>query len=164
MSRIVRVSLIWCMLSLPVVLLGIVMGSPALVYVGLGMMLAWMALPVLDNAWFLWVLSKVVPHAHLVRTMDHDHEERYVLAYGEPGKVLTGHVYWLAELGELTLYANGLCTAPSYVSFWQYVNKEQAVAQQLTHGGPDWHQLRQMTWRELATYRQSLVYQITMKS
>lgn len=107
----------------------------------------------LDRKWGLTLLSHMLPRTHLVRTVDHDHEIRYVLAYGEPGQVLTGHIYWLAQMGHLKLYPNGYVAGASYVYFWEPVDVDTCTHMHLTYDCVDWSKLKHMTWHEVEEYR-----------
>jgi hypothetical protein len=110
----------------------------------------------LDKRWGLHALSWIIPHTQLVRTLDHDGEVRYALAYGETGQVLTAHVLWLGQIGALHLHPNGYVQGVSYVYFWEPVNSDDKIQMHLTYNCLDLDELKRMAWMERVHYRLSL--------
>lgn len=93
------------------------------------------------------LLAWLLPHHHVVRTMDHDGEVRYALAQGEWGQVLHAHMHWATELGGMHLHPNGLVTGVSYVYFWEPVDQDALSVMHLTYDCKDWHKLQHAGWR-----------------
>ena len=110
----------------------------------------------------LTLLSWIIPHTHLVRTMDHDGEVRHVLAYGQAGEVMLGHLHWLSEASEIQLHPNGYVKGVSYVYFWEPINAEQLAYMHLAYDCQDWHKLTHMRWTQREDYRQRLKDQSKM--
>lgn len=110
----------------------------------------------IDRKWGLCLLSWLIPHTQVVRTLDHDGEVRYALAYGEPGEILTAHVCWLGQLGKMYLHENGYVQGVSYVYFWEPVNLDLKVQMHLTHNCRELDELKHMNWSDRDDYRLSL--------
>ena len=110
----------------------------------------------------LTLLSWIIPHTHLVRTMDHDGQVRHVLAYGEPGQVMHGHLHWLSEAVQIQMYPNGYVAGAGYVYFWEPVDLLARSHMHLTYDCVEWHKLKHMRWIEKEDYRQQLKDQSKM--
>lgn len=108
------------------------------------------------------MLSWLIPHTQVVLTMHHDGDTRFALAYGEPGHILTAHVFWLGEIGDIQLYPNGYVHGSGYVYFWEPVNKDAQIQMHLTYDCMDWQKLQHMTWSDRDDYRQQLKTQIKL--
>ena len=108
------------------------------------------------------LLSWIIPHTHMVRTMDHDGQVRHVLAYGESGQVLHGHLHWLSEIGAIQLHPNGYVEGLCYVYFWEPIHPEQLAYMHLTYDCAEWHKLKHMRWTQREDYRQQLKDQSKM--
>jgi hypothetical protein len=110
-----------------------------------------------DTRWGVTILSWIIPNTQLVRTMDYAGDIQYVLAYGEAGQVLHGHLYWFTEVGELQLHPNGYVWPDiGYVYFWEPTNTDQRACMHLTYDCVQWDKLDKMPWTHREDYRQQL--------
>ena len=109
-----------------------------------------------DRKYGLKLLSVILPNTQLVRTMDYDGEISHVLAYGEAGSVLTGHIYWLGEMGPIQLYPNGYVSGVSYVYFWEPVDLASRSHMHMTYDCVAWSQLKHTQWYDIEEYRLKL--------
>jgi hypothetical protein len=107
----------------------------------------------MDRKWGLQALSWIIPHTQLVHTLDNDGEMRHALAYGEPGDILTAHVFWLGEIGKLYLHPNGYVQGASYVYFWEPVNTDDQIQMHLTYNCKELTQIQHMAWMDKEDYR-----------
>lgn len=128
----------------------------ALVWAGIHLVMVPLLIVGTDTRWGVTILSWCIPNTHLVRTMDYDGEIKHVLAYGEWGQVLHGHVYWFTETGRVQLYPNGYVKATDYVYFWEPTNPEHLVSMHLTYDCEAWDKLALMHWIHRDDYRQRL--------
>lgn len=117
----------------------------------------------IDSRRALALISKFIPHTHVVRTMDHDGEIRHVLAYGEWGQVMHAHQHWLNEIGAMQLHPNGYVQGPVYIYFWEPAHTEDQTVMHLSYDCADWTLLKHMHWTQRADYRQQLEKQTKLK-
>lgn len=149
--------------------------SMFMVYFGGALILWWASAPILSMTWLgvllfalpnllimlgdhraSHALTWMIPHTQCVRTMHHDGEIRYVLAYGEPGQVLHAHIYWLNQQAPLQLHPNGYVTGTSYVYFWEPVDLLALSHMHLTYDCEDLDKLKHMSWHAREEYRFTL--------